>query len=322
MKKLYCIFAIHLLLIGCGYFKHDTPAKDPLGRTQLEQLDDKAGVYSALGPNSEDVAGFVHSTCDGLLFTSLYDALQSKSDVLKAQDPNQPGKWYRHPDHGTCSNDISRDMLIGLAWWAWETGAGKVAQDVVDYAKAHDMKMGEGPFDVVTMSPELLDTFYRISRAFGGVDDPGLDKPVEPDGPKLTTLPLPGGYQGHLLVLHELLRAQVYGGASQYQLDVFKQKASDQPHNAFFQATYHLYSDGDQSSTLAILQDAALFPTDKLPDSSNRCEEYIWQRDENRAAGGDWAPCDVPAGTRPHSGTDLRFALKVAENGFRKGSPP
>lgn len=306
---------------GCSYFdKHEKKASDPLNADQLSRLHAVSDVYAADGNEAEDAAGFVHSTCDGLLFTALYDALSGSANVLKAQA--EPGHWYRHPDHATCSNDISRDMLIGLAWWAWETGAGKVAQDVVDYAKAHNMKMGEGPVDVVTMSPELLDTFYQVSKYFGGANDPELDKAAEQirqeqEANHLTSLPLPGGFLGHLLVLHELLRAHIYGGSSTYQLAVFKQKASEQPNNALFQAAYHLYDGGDQSEAYRILDDTRYFPADKLPTAGERCEEYLWQRDEETRAGGDWAPCDVPAGTKPWSGTDLRFALKVAENKMR-----
>lgn len=325
MRSLILFGCLLTALTGCGFFsKHDHKASDPLGRTQLQRLDDLAGVYAANGQKAEDAQGFVHATCDGLLFTGLYDALAGKTDIMKAQGPT-PGQWFRHPDHAGCSNDISRDMLIGLAFWAWEAGAGKVAQDVVDYAKAHNMKMGEGPVDVVTMSPELLDTFYKISRAFGGADDPALDTAstqlrLNQQDLQLTS-PLPSGFLGHLLVLHELLRAQIYGGASSYQLDVFKGKAGDQQKNALFQAAYHLYTDGDQQLVYEILDDETLFPTADLPTAGLRCEEYLWQRDENRAAGGDWAPCDVPAGTRPHSGVDLRLALRVAENKLRKGTP-
>lgn len=328
MRYFYIIICC-IITSSCGYFKHDKTASDPLNRTQLERLHDKAGLYQAEGKKAEDVYGFVHlqSHCDGLLFASLYDALNGTADVLKAAG-EEPGRWYRRPDHAGCDNDISRDMLIGLAWWTWQSGAGRVAQDVVDYAKAHDMKMGEGPVDVVTMSPELLDTFYRISRAFGGADDPSLDTAgtrLQDDQQKngLTALPLPGGYLGHLLVLHELLRARVYGGASDYQKQVFDQKVSDQPKNAFFQAAAHLYGDGDQQLVYEILDNTALFPADRLPDSRDRCEDYLWQRDYDLARtdgkSPDWAPCAVPDGTPPFSGLDLRFALKIAENTLRNG---
>lgn len=325
-----------IVLSACGCSKRDKPAIDPV--TPLTTLDDKAGVYEAQLSEALDLQGFVHDRCDGLLFRTLLAVARGVEDrelILSAREPS--GKWHRHPlkdcyiddrDNGSKST-ISNDMLLGLAWWAWEFKAADVVKGVIDYGKAHNWNMGDGdPFRTI-MRPSLIITYYDIARKLGVDAGTPLFPLLEQErwGGEVSTMnygtvlqlnlytdevSLQTGYEAHLQVLHTLLRAHVLGAASVVDLDVLKSQAERQPNNALFQAAYHLYADGDQSEALKALENEAWFPATRLPTAADRCPEYLFQRDEV-----EWAGCS-PDGKRPHSATDFRFALKVAQNKLRK----
>jgi hypothetical protein len=70
---------------------------------------------------------------------------------------------------------------------------------------------------------------------------------------------------------------------------------------------YNKYRDGNQQQAIDILLDESLFPSDRLPTArDNRCEEYLWQRDDDPK---DWGPCDSD---RVHDGVDFLFAAYIA----------
>ncbi len=71
----------------------------------------------------------------------------------------------------------------------------------------------------------------------------------------------------------------------------------------------HLYSDNDQKDALVVLLDDSLFPNDRLPTTRNRCEPYLFQRDDT---GDDWRPC---AGKiKIHDGIDYLMAFATMTN--------
>jgi hypothetical protein len=131
----------------------------------------------------------------------------------------------------------------------------------------------------------------------------GLDAPRQSSDDAIFALP---GFEGHIQVLRILLSGRVYGGITITQTQILRDQAERQPRNALFQAARAKYGNGDYSKAVEILQDSVLFPDARLPTSSDRCEEYLWQRDD----GADWLPCDKAS---THSGTDLIFAAKVIE---------
>jgi hypothetical protein len=111
-----------------------------------------------------------------------------------------------------------------------------------------------------------------------------------------------------------MLNARILGGMSKKNVDRLRRHAERQPRNAIFQAAYHLYSDGNQSAAIGILNDDKLFPHDRLPTKADRCAEFIFSKDESTEK--DWIPCPEE-GSVPHSGTDLLFALLIIENKLR-----
>jgi hypothetical protein len=88
--------------------------------------------------------------------------------------------------------------------------------------------------------------------------------------------------------------------------ETLRRYVEESPRNALMHALYHKYKDGDQSKTIAILMDETLFPSDRLPHPKDRCEEYLWQRDDLPK---DWQPCDKQG---VHDGVDFLLAAFVA----------
>lgn len=285
---------LFILISGCGYFKHDKSpvavAVDPLDAARA-----KAAVYLQHADEAKDKDGFIHLGCDSVMFTALYVAAGGSANVTAAE--GEPGQWFRTPAHdcydqAEAASDISEDMLLGLMTWFWQTHNVSEAQKMLDYARANSYIMGRGDLTRTIMRPPLASTLKAILGA-------------ETHEAALT------GYEAHLQVLHTLLDSSILG-ASSAGIATLKSQAERQPRNALFQAAYHLYTDGDQTAAGLILADDGLWPPDRLPTEKDRCEEYLFQRDDDPR---DWSPCDQGQG--PHSGTDLIFTLMVAEGRFR-----
>jgi len=304
------LFMLCVLLSSCSYWMPTTEPKNPEAVT-LASVQAKADHYKDHAKESRDAQGFVHNKCDGLLFTALLAVATNTPDrdtILKAQGEN--GRWYRHALHDCyqkkeSASDISNDMMLGLALYAWHFKDLDIVTGVIDYGKAHAWKMGEGdPFRTV-LRPTLVATYYMMSKELG------KDAGTPPENTQIDLVQ--EGYEAHLSVLHSLLRAHIAGKASDADIADFKAQAERQPKNALFQAAYHLYLDGDQAAAISGLAEDSLFPPGRLPTVADRCEEYLYQRDNEP---GDWTPC--PGGDpRPHSGTDLLFALAVSQNKIR-----
>lgn len=289
------------LLAGCASAKHD---KDPVVGIGdgLDPARIKAAVYLAHAAEAQGDAGFVHLGCDSVMFTALYAAAGGQANVLAAE--GYPGAWYRDPTHtcydrGAAASDISEDMLLGIMAWAWQTNQPDVAQRIQDFARSNAFVMGRGDISRTFMRPALYSTLKGIL----GSGPPQQTTNVD--------IPILSGFAGHLQVLHGLLDASIFG-ASDLGISVFRRQAARQPRNAFFQAVYHLYTDGDQTAAGALLADDMMFPVEHLPTEAEYCEDYLYQRDD---APKDWSPCNE--GQKPHSGAELLFTLLVAEGRFR-----
>lgn len=332
MHSLYIALLI-FTLAGCSKWKRDNDPKDPT--TTTEHVEAKADVYVAHEGEAADAFGFYHGKCDSLMFTTLRAVATNRAqrDVILKAMGDEPGRWYRHAKHdcyekGESASDISGDMLLALAVYAWHFGDVEIVQGVIAYGKAHNWTMGGGDPLRTIMRPTLIATYYDMARELGSDQgEPpaqltsesetycgwtGHTHDVCPANLQGSADAMPSGFEAHLQVLHTMLRALVLGGASDQNLDTLRAQAGRQARNALFQAAYHVFADGDQTAAMAVLADDALFPVDRLPTVADRCTEYLFQRDDTP---GDWGPCEKDA--KPHSGTDLLVALAVAKNKVR-----
>jgi hypothetical protein len=301
------------LLMSCGSHKKkdESPVDDGMKAALLKKRD----LYLSLQPTALDTHGYAHDKCDSLGFTSLCKAAGGceSADVFASETD---GRWYRSPekdcfDLGESKSDFSKDMALMLFVYLHELAKtdGPKAADAItrfrNYVKANNYVMGrptdnpEGLSRVV-MSPGLITLMERLySKLTLLPGDP------EPAGVVDVVPVITDGFQAHLDVLSIWLGGELTGKITDSDKYVLSEQAKRQPFNALFLAVHHLYKDGDQSAALQLLSDEVLFPSDRLPTSEDRCEEYIYQRDR----GDDWDPCE---GDRVHDGVDYLFTGHLA----------
>jgi hypothetical protein len=192
----------------------------------------------------------------------------------------------------------------------------------MDYVDSHEGRMGDGDPFRTDLRPGLAATFHAIINLSAGVPLPPKIENPDPEVPVDQQTQLTGGindlvvakgYEAELSVSHILLRGLIYKGVSDFELKLLKAQVDREPRNAFYQAVYHKFTDGDQAAALAILFDESLFPADRLPTTEQYCTDYLWQRDNSPQ---DWAPC--PEKNEVHSGTDFLFATAVITGTLRQ----
>jgi len=288
-------------------------------------IDYKYTLYNVLIKNKQDKDGFIEShECDSLLFSGLVGCIPGIEINIKAA-LDQRGRWHRRPISlapcHDCSNtptffqrlryvydywknyginkeqmqklfevgssSISRDMLIGLAWYAYYKKRLDISESVINYAMSNYFIMGSGTPTKTLMTPGLLSTFAWISYRLGG-----------PSRRLIRYIPLlesenVKGFQAHLSVLHILLRNKLTGKTSNSKL--LTKHASNQPNNALFQ-----YAAGNKSTAKDLLNNKKWWPEDRLPRVSDRAEQWLFQRD----FGSDWEPEES---SKQHSGADFLF---------------
>lgn len=275
-----------LLALSCQK-KPEQPTKviDP-------KIKAKADLYKSLH------RGWAHDKCDSLGFTALAKIAGGAQDADIYQAEGEPGRWYRSPEHdcydlGQSKSDISKDMLMMLFPYLYAIGDKQNLKEIYDYSQANGNVMGRGPLSRTLMTPPMV---WLLQRMLGMIpykikSEVGVQK---------------AGFEKHLDAIALFTKAMIGGGVDPLQYEMIKQYAEDNPRNALFLALYNRYKEGDQSEAIAILLDESLFPSDRLPTSADRCEEYLWQRDY---ALSDWGPCDAQ---KTHDGVDFLFAAYIA----------
>lgn len=282
-----------LLLASCS--KH--AAKQP--STVNAAVVAKANLYKSLH------TGWAHGAgCDSLGFSSLGKLAGGLADVdvRHAESQSEPGRWYRNADQdcfdlGKSASDISKDMIVMLLPQLYVSGDQANLQEMYAYGKAKGWVMGRGPVSRTIITPPII---YMLQVMINKVEPITLPREIpESRGGK-------AGYEKHLDVISWMTQAIVKGNMDITDYEQLRKYTEEQPRNALMAALYNKYKTGDQSKTIAILLDESLFPSDRLPTPRDRCEEYLWQRNEDIK---DWGPCDK-AGS--HDGVDFLLAAWVA----------
>jgi len=282
---------IAILLFGCKSKKEvESTVRDP-------NIAAKAGVYMDLH------RGYAHDKCDSVGFTALCKMTGGCQDADLFASQGQPGQWFRSPekdclDKGESSSDISKDMFVMLFNYFYSVKNKDALVDIKDYGAANNWVMGRHDgtadgFARVFMPPDMS---LMLVSMIDGINT----------GEENTNFPINSGFRAHLDVLWLFLKAQTQGYLSEMDYSTIKEQAKREPRNALFQAMKSRFDDGDQSAAIGILSDETLFPSSRLPAASDRCEEYLWQRDN----GSDWAPCDKAG--KVHDGVDFLLAAWVA----------
>lgn len=298
-KFINWLLALIYLISSCGMFQ---PKDDSTSPDEKALLKSKAALYLDLSKSETDQDGFVlWYECDSLIFSGLYGVGGGQVNITAARDSN--GMWHRRslnqPEcyNGQDGSTISRDMMLGVMWYAWREKRLDIAEELFDYGQSHDWVMGQGDISRIYFTPGLQATLAEIIYRLGGEDHYTFRN--IPQVYSQNT-----GYAAHLDMLHILLRAEMTGSINTSARNIIEYNYQRVPGNAFYSFIHHKFSDGNQSESIQILLNQRHFPSDHLPTNENHCEFYLWQRD----LGKDWEPC---ADKKTHSGADLLFVSKL-----------
>lgn len=339
------IVVLALMLTACNNpFRKDNPNTDPLPdfKPRLEALRAQADLYCEQSLPLYRERGWVHSECDGVIFTNLYAVAcpQNQVDTSVFEYPDQPGRYSRDPQPEECFSKNaereaaenpnrspttdSRDGLNArmIRWWQTEDVAAVTR--AIDYLRAHDWYLcpkdgakDDGVrFSRCFVNPAAKATLYELGAFLGYPCDAACK---EARAVPQVFDPKDTGFELHLEVISTLLRGTMQGVINDNQRLMLKSAASRNPGNVLYQAAATRFDDGNFQTTVEAAENQALFPKDHLPTTENYCTEYLFQRDEreNGQTSSDWLPC--PERQEPKSGTDFSFAIKVFD-GLRRPS--
>lgn len=280
-----------LLKIAQSKLAADNPLKPfTLTADRRANLEKKVATYLGLTKTALNTYGFVDG-CDGLLFTSLLRASGYETNLYQAEVKTSPGKWQRNAEQnclqtGESASTISRDMILGLSVALWQTGDRTSAEEILAYSIANQGFMGEAVsqderVSRTLMTPQLSGLLYEIIYRLGGADSDL--RGYIPDFTSSLT-----GFEAHLQALRVMLRGAMYKGLVADDVKIVAAQLAKNPGNALFEAVHAAFTDGDMSAAADIFLNEKYFPAARLPRSSDRCEPYLWQRDEGTS---DWLPC-------------------------------
>lgn len=295
----FLTIVVVLFLFSCGSLVKPKHVDSDPSLTQALRL--KHDLYLTLSKSHQDADGFILSQdCDSLLWSSLYGVGGGEVQIHAAQDSN--GAWHRRSlNLPECYSDgsastISRDMFIGLMWFAWEKKDLTTMNDLFHYGRNHNWVMGDGDISRTYFVPGLQATLSEIIKKLGGTNREEY-RSIPQVYSKNTD------YQAHLDMLHILLRADLTGSIDEATLNIVKYNHKRSLGNPFYSYVYHRFVDGDQTETYQILLNPTYpFPEGHLPTSAEYCTEWFTQRD----AGQNWEPCTAN-GVTEHPGGDFIF---------------
>lgn len=266
----------------------------------MDDLKKKLDLYLSLLPSAQEQYGFIeHSHCDALLFSGLVGCVPGvKMNIEAAYEPDRD-MWLRRPAYlGPCYSEkggssISRDMLVGLAWFTFYNKKLGIAENIIRKAEGNWMRMGEGELNPTIIMPPLLATYCLISRKLGGMRRWWLDwVPADVD-------PANKGYMAHIQTLHIVLRRQITGKWFFRDKEKIRAHYNRNPDNAFY-----AFLVGDKERAYKSLMNTNWFPKDRLPSHLNKREPWLWQRE----MGSDYFPHNQIS---RHAGGDFIFVAAM-----------
>ena len=213
--------------------------------------------------------------------------------------------WRRRPTNypECCPNGsastISKDMLLGLAIFAYFNKRLDITEQVIKHALSHWLIMGEAvslkdKLGRCLMTPGLLATYAEISYRLGGPNRWWLRYLPQWESAGVTD------YQAHLSTLHILLRKKLTGKVRKSNQQILLNRATSQPNNPLFQIAV-----GNVNRAETLLANETWWPADRLPTTADRHEPWLIQRDY----GPDWLP--APGEAKTHSGGDFLFCYAL-----------
>ena len=290
MKNILISVMSLFLLMGCN----KEGKKDTIN--PMAAVTSKANQYKILLQQVQDTDGFIETShCDSTLFSALtFEGVQ-----LEAAEEG-PGRWIRRPTTypecyaaGESKSTISRDMFIGIFWYAWRKQDLPMLNRIWDYGFSNFWKMGDGDASRVMFTPIMISTLAQMIYRLGG-ENHNIARNIG-----TAWVSELEGFQAHLQVLLIGLRGVIYmDGISQRAVKMLKYNHDREPNNHLFQAMYHKFSDGNQAEAINLLLG---YPV-SLPTSADWCSPWPTERDYNTDS---TLSCNE---NRIHSGGELLFS--------------
>lgn len=278
------ILATAILITSCGAlnegFSHAVPKPARLG-----ELRDKLALYRVLAQELQhpDHGWIYHDNCDGLLWDGLLKFSGMDIDLLAAR--NADGQWFRTPDQNCYPErshaTISRDMMIGM----WFGSERSWREDLWEYAKSKNWKIGEGPIDTVFLTPNFINTLGISIGKGRQIFEMWVD-PIK-------------SHQRHIVALNAIYRNLTSNTGLKETIKIMKTLKHHDPDNMVYFYFLAKHGKAPMHQVVDVLLDSPWFPNDRLPTTADRCRHWIWEMDNNRQ------PC--PEQQKVHPGGDFMF---------------
>lgn len=283
----FLVLFVAIAITSCGKTTSTKPIDVPA------EIAQRAELYKELIHVTQGTSGFIDlDKCDSVLFSSLIATAGVPVNVQAAE--LEPGRWLRRPVSepeckatGASRSTISRDMLLGVMFYAYFTGNLDILEDLWEYGSSNLWVMGEGDGSQI-MNPDYIALLAKLSYKLGGPDR------------LIRNTPLSIGkgcdnFRCHLAVMFLLLMGEADGGLSDADVDTLREISEKNPQNAFYTAAARKYG-VDRPWDI----DWKLFPRDRLPTTDDRCSRWVTERNDGDRA---FAPC--PDQGHTHSGGEL-----------------
>lgn len=271
MFKLACFLS--LLLIACGR-PGQVNVTYPVAANQ--ELSELRALYLTLTPTTQDADGFVDFLeCDSLLHTGLLGAGGVRININAARD--EQGQWFRRPltypeclASGGSKSTISRDMVLGLMWYWYETKNWEDAEAFLKYAVSNNLIIGSADgsvdgFSRTYMTPNMMALLAELIYRLGGPNHYVWRNST----PRLIDAALVG-YKAHLEVLSAILWGRLTGSNTASEIAALEAYLLRSPDNALRQ-----YALGHSEEAAALLLEH--HPGDRLPTDHDFCNPLRYE---------------------------------------------
>lgn len=308
--RLVALASVLTACSACGKKQDEKPVDVDVGEVAAKLSD-----YVAWGAAATSARqGFLADECDDVLFTGLRGSFVATVDLQLAE--LAPGEWTRRrKEAGECypahsASRFSRDMALGVGWWADTNGKQRVARDLVDYLDRNDGRLGPGDATRTAVRPPLYGTLAKVA----GLSRPESMVPVTVSG-------LEVGYERHVASWHLALRARLNGGLENGYHWWLRRQAEQQPGNALYQFFLARFVTGRYEPVVAALMREDHFPRGRLPTSQEHCAPWLWEHEEG---GASWQPCKLESGEpdpviRTWTGSEWAVVAKLLVDAAAEG---
>lgn len=292
-----CTFAA----AGCGKLSHKPNELPPDDR-----LAAKVAHYTELAPEARDYFGAVLAeACDSWHFTALQGAVIGGVDPSAFIDGD--GKLHRRPLVGyqECypdgsASESAKEMYVYGALYALARGDRAWAEGRYEYGEHHQWIMGRGPVTRTLLTENGRAMLAQTIEALGGEKYPDrLWHPKRPLGRR--------GYEAFAEAVGIAFEGKRFGALSDASIAAVADLASRNPRNAMYACLAARWGQGSLEHAVGLLLDENVFPADRLPTSSDYCERWITQRDDDDQ--GSWTPCPEAGLTHPPGAFLLSAAI-------------